>query len=44
MQVADRDRERIGCVGRLGDFIKPEQTRYHLLHLMLFRSPITNHG
>jgi hypothetical protein len=35
MEMADGNGEGIGGVGGLGDLIEIQQTRHHLLHLML---------
>ena len=35
MQVADRNGERVGCVGRLGRLGKGQQAGHHRLHLLL---------
>jgi len=44
MQVADRDGERIRSVVRRRQLLKPKQQLDHLLHLVLFRTAVANHG
>lgn len=42
LQVAESNRNRICRVIRLRNMVEPEQRPDHLLHLMLFRSPIAD--
>jgi len=44
MQMTDRDGEGIGGVGRLGNFIEPEQARDHLLDLVFFGFAVSDDG
>ena len=42
VQVTDGDGERIGGVGRFGDFVEPKETRHHLLNLVFLRLAVSD--
>lgn len=44
MQVTDRHGQRVGCVEGLRRLVESEQQRDHLLHLLLLRASVTDHG
>ena len=44
MQMADRNRQSIGGIGRLWNLRQIQQSRNHVLHLLLLRPAVANHS